>query len=167
MIVEAARNKRLLGISICRGSPSITHLLFVDDSMIYCKATGLESRELQSILQKYEDVVSQRINTENSSIFFSQNIDEDTKKKVKEILGAMQDTQSKKYLGLPSLIGRSKKQVFIEIKARMGKKMSSQKEKLLFIGGREILIKAMVQAVPTYSMGCFFFQRASVKKLKG
>ena len=85
----AVRNKRLLGISICRGSPSITHLLFADDCVIYCKATGQESRELQTILQKYEDVVGQRINTEKSLIFFSQNTDEDTKKEVKEILGAM------------------------------------------------------------------------------
>ena len=92
MIVEAARNKRFSGISICRGSPSITHLLFADDSVIYCKASGQESKELQTILQKYEEAAGQRINTEKSSIFFSQNTDEDTKKEVKEILGAMKDT---------------------------------------------------------------------------
>ena len=64
----------------------------------------------------------------------------------------MQDTQPKKYLGLPSLIGRSKKQVFTEIKERVGKKMLGWKEKLLSIGGKEILIKVMVQAMPTYIM---------------
>ena len=124
LIVEAARNKRLSGISICIGSPSITHLLFADDSVIYCKASGQESKELQTILQKYKEAAGQRINIEKSSIFFSQNTDEDTKKEVREILGAMQDSQPKTYLGLPSLIGRSKKQVFIEIKERVGKKMS-------------------------------------------
>ena len=56
---------------------------------MYCKASGQESKELQTILQKYEEVVGQRINTEKSLIFFSQNTDEDTKKEVKEILGAM------------------------------------------------------------------------------
>ena len=96
--------------------------------------------------------MGQRINTEKSLIFFSQNTDEDTKKEVKEILGAMQDTQPKKYLGLPSLIGRSKKQVFTEIKERVGKKMLGWKEKLLSIGGKEILIKVVVQAMPTYIM---------------
>ena len=171
MIVEAARNKRLSGISICRGSPSITHLLFADDSVIYCKASRQESKELQTILQKYEKETGQRINTEKSSIFFSQNTDEDTKKEVKEILGAMQDSQPKKYLGLylglPSLIGRSKKQVFIEIKERVGKKMSGWKEKLLFIGGREILIKAVAQAVPTYSMGCFLLPKGLCEEIEG
>ena len=50
-ILEATRSNKLSGISICRGSPAITHLLFVDDSVIYTKANGQESRELQSILQ--------------------------------------------------------------------------------------------------------------------
>ncbi|KAK9987792.1 hypothetical protein SO802_028031 [Lithocarpus litseifolius] len=167
LIVVAARNKRLSGISIRRGSPSITHLLFADDSVIYCKAFGQESKELQIILQKYEEATGQRINTEKSSIFFSQNTDEETKKEVREILGAMQDTQSKKYLSLPSLIGRSKKRVVTEIKERVGKKLSSWKEKLLSIGGREILIKVVVQAVPTYSMGCFLLPKGLCEEIEG
>ena len=84
----------------------------MDDSVIYCKTSGQESKELQTILQKYEETTVQRINTKKSSIFFSRNTDEDTEKEVKEILGAMQDSQLKKYLGLSSLIGRSKEQVF-------------------------------------------------------
>ena len=79
----------------------------------------------------------------------------------------MQDTQPKKYLGLPSLIGRSKKQVFTEIKERVGKKMSDWKEKLLFIGGKEILIKVVVQAVPTYIMGCFLLPKGLCEEIEG
>ena len=79
----------------------------------------------------------------------------------------MQDSQPKKYLSLPSLIGRSKKQVFIKIKERMGKKMSGWKEKLLSIGGREILIKAVAQAVPTYSMGCFLLPKGLCEEIEG
>ena len=55
LIGEAVRNKNLSGISISRGYPTITHLLFADDCVIYCKANGQESRELRNILQQYED----------------------------------------------------------------------------------------------------------------
>ena len=78
----------------------------------------------------------------------------------------MQDTQPNKYLGLPSLIGRSKKQVFNEIKERVGKKLSGWKEKLLSIGDREILIKAVAQALPTYTMGCFLLPKGLCEDLE-
>ena len=70
-------------------------------------------------------------------------------------------------MGLPSLIGRSKKQVFNEIKERVGKKLSRWKEKLCSIGGREVLIKAVVQAVLTYTMGCFLLPKGLCEDLEG
>ena len=67
----------------------------------------------------------------------------------------MQDSRHNKYLGLPSIIGKSKTQVFIEIKEQVAKKLPGWKGKLLSIGGREILIKEVAQAVPTYTMSRF------------
>ena len=60
----------------------------------------------------------------------------------------MQCSQHGKYLGLLSLIGKSKNQVFANIKERVSKKLAGWKEKFLFIGGREIMIKLVAQAVP-------------------
>ena len=67
----------------------------------------------------------------------------------------MQDSSYSKYLGLPSFIGRSKKQVFATLKERVGWKLAGWKGKLLSMGGKEILIKAVAQAIPTYTMSCF------------
>ena len=71
------------------------------------------------------------------------------------MLGPMQDTRHKKYLGLPLIIGKSKVEIFAEIKEKVKKKLSGWKEKILSMGGQEILIKAVVQAIPTYTMSCF------------
>ena len=71
------------------------------------------------------------------------------------VLGPMQDTQHKKYLGLPSIIGKSRVEIFAEVKERVEKKLSGWKEKMLSVGGREVLIKAVAQAIPTYTMSCF------------
>lgn len=89
------------------------------------------------ILNLYEVASGQKINVDKSSMFFSHNTLNDTRSEVLEILGPMQDTRHGKYLGLPLIIVKSKKDVFAEIKERVPKKLSRWKEKLLSIGGRE------------------------------
>ncbi|XP_050248864.1 uncharacterized mitochondrial protein AtMg00310-like [Quercus robur] len=84
-----------------------------------------------------------------------------------DILGPMQDTRHGKYLGLPSVIGKSKNQVFAEIKEKVHKKLSRWKEKMLSMGGREILIKAVAQAIPTYTMSCFQLPKGLCEELEG
>lgn len=56
-----------------------------------------------------------------------------------------------KYLGLPSIIGRSRTVTFKYIKDRVWKKLNSLSGKLLFLAGREVLIKSALQAaIPFY-----------------
>ena len=40
LINRAVRNQLLTSISICRGCPRVTHLLFADDSILFYKASG-------------------------------------------------------------------------------------------------------------------------------
>lgn len=63
--------------------------------------------------------------------------------------------QHEKYLGLPSLVGRCKRNIFSEIKEKLGKRLAYWKEKVFSKVGKEILIKTVVQVIPTYTMSCF------------
>ena len=58
-------------------------------------------------------------------------------------------------MGLPSFVGRAKKACFTQIKERIWAKMQGWKEKLLSQVGKEVMIKAVVQSIPTYSMSVF------------
>ena len=72
-----------------------------------------------------------------------------------------------KYLGLPSLVGRNKKSSFNYIKEHVWRKLQGWGENLLSQARREVLIKAVVQAIPTYTMNCFKLPIGLCKELKG
>ena len=49
----------------------------------------------------------------------------------------------------------------------MGNKLSSWKEKLLSSASKEILIKSVAQAIPTYTISCFKLPDALCDELAG
>ena len=58
-------------------------------------------------------------------------------------------------MGLPSLVGRGKKASFNYIKERVWQKLQGWESKLLSQASREVLLKSVIQAIPTYAMSCF------------
>ena len=70
-------------------------------------------------------------------------------------MGVPKVKQYEKYLDLPSLIGRKKKTSFEYIKERVWRKLQVWEEMPLSQARREILVKTVVQAMPTYIMNCF------------
>lgn len=61
----------------------------------------------------------------------------------------------KSYLGLPALVGRSRTRSFEGLKGQIWDKMHGWKEKFLSQAGKEVLLKAVIQAIPTYTMSVF------------
>jgi len=64
------------------------------------------------VLQLYEDSSGQQLNRSKTSFFFSHNTDHDTKVAIKAMFGAQVIRSQESYLGLPSLVGKSKQNMF-------------------------------------------------------
>ena len=82
------------------------------------------------------------------------------------MLGGAAIAQYEKYLGLPSFVGRVKKQSFSFLWERIWHKIQGWKEKLLSQAGCEVLIKAVLQAIPTFTMGCFKIPKSLCKDIE-
>ena len=95
------------------------------------------------------------VSVEKSSIFFSPNTKVEDKAHICTILNIMTEALNDKYLGLPSNVGMDKSDCFQFLIDRIVMKISGWKEKLLSAGGKEILLKSVVQAIPTYAMSVF------------
>lgn len=84
---------------------------------------------------------------------------------IKGVLKVSEVEKHEKYLGLPTIIGKSKKVAFANIKSRVWKKIQGWKEKLMSKPGKEVLIKAVIQAIPTYVMSVFLLPNELVDEL--
>lgn len=61
------------GVSIARGAPQISHLLFADDCYLFFRASGVEARTVKAVMGRYEQLSGQVINFNKSSVIFSPN----------------------------------------------------------------------------------------------
>ena len=163
LISQAATEGELHGFSLCRRGPKLTHLLFADYSFLFCRATPQECRKVLEILETSSLCSGQHINKSKTSIFFSKSTPKARRQFIKEAFGVPEIRNYEKYLGLPSLIGKRKKATFEYIKERVWKKLQGWEEKVLSQAGREILIKAVVQAIPTFSMAALNYQLVCVR----
>ena len=65
-----------------------------------------------------------------------------------------------KYLGLPMIGGKSKVNTFKDLREKITKRVLGWKEKYISKVERELLIKTVAQAIPTYSMSIFKIPKA-------
>ena len=160
---EAVGN--IKGVAVCRGAPRISHLLFVDDSVIFYRVTAEEGSRVLKVLVDYKGDSGQKLNKEKTSLFFSKNTRREVQEQVKIQFEAQIIKHHERYLGLPPLVGKGKRKAFNRIKDLVGREIAGWKGKLLSNAGREILINAVAQATPTYTMSCFKLPDSLCKEL--
>ena len=64
VIKRAYENRMQHGTTIAKSAPTITHLFFTDDSVIYTRATVTEAETIVKLLKEYEVMLGQMINME-------------------------------------------------------------------------------------------------------
>lgn len=155
LIHSQVRASALRGVRIARDDPMISHLFFADDSLIFFRATKQDCKELQACLSTYEKASGQLINYDKSAITFSSKTPRHSREFIRLRLNMSVCQGHDIYLGLPTFSLRGKKMQFGYLRDRVAKKVESWTSRHFSEGGREVLIKAVLQAVPSYAMSCF------------
>jgi len=125
LIRDAERRGVIKGVRICTRAPTISHLLFADDCFLFFGACDQEALEMKNILTSYEAASGQSINLQKSEMYCSRNTPMDYQGRITTILGVKQVLGTSNYLGLPSMIGRSKKVTFKFVKDRIWNRINS------------------------------------------
>ncbi|XP_010451584.1 PREDICTED: uncharacterized protein LOC104733725 [Camelina sativa] len=164
-IKKAERDKKLTGISIARDSPSVSHLLFADDSLFFCKAEESECRTVISIIGNYGKASGQEVNLTKSSIMFGKKVPPEIRAQLKSVIGISQEGGMGSYLGIPENLQGSKTKVFSYVKDRLDDRVNGWSAKLLSKGGKEVMIKSVALALPTHVMSCYKLTQDLTSKL--
>ncbi|KAL9680564.1 hypothetical protein QQ045_018445 [Rhodiola kirilowii] len=155
----------LQGVKICRGAPEVTHLMFVDECMLFFKADKNSLKWTRDILRRYEEISGQKVNYAKSEAVCSKNVTEECRKRLPEELKVSVVGRHSSYMGLPLAFNNKKAELFRSIEERTVKRINDWKHKLLSGAGREVLIKSVLQAIPTYAMSCFKLPTLLCRKL--
>ncbi|XP_026458491.1 uncharacterized protein LOC113359006 [Papaver somniferum] len=140
---------------IGENAPSINHLLFVDDCMVFCKENTIEAQNLKDILNIFGDTSGQLINFSKSGVLFSKDTDPALMPIICKLLGVQILPTNDKYLGSTLFTHRSKIQSFKPGVDKMKRNLSSWKNSPLNPAGREVIIKSVTSTASIYQMNCF------------
>lgn len=133
--------------------------------MLSCKANIQEWGNIQDVLKVYKGVSGQKLNRDKTSLFFSRNARHEAMKAISSAAGISTTQCYKKYLGLPALVGRSRRNAFSNIKTRIWEKLNRWKEKILSQARKEVLLKAVIQAMLTYTMSVFQLPKSLFREI--
>lgn len=163
MLHQAEEKGIISGVPIGRHGLCVNHLLFAGNSLLFCKVNLLEWSRVMGILESYEKVFGQALNKEKTSLFFNKNTPHAIQENITRIAGIQSSCSLEKYLRLPACIGRSKTRAFHFLIDKVWSWISNWKTKFLSIAWREILLKFVLQAIPTYTL-CIFRASLHYKK---
>ncbi|KAA3474146.1 reverse transcriptase [Gossypium australe] len=155
LLNEAKKKRLMIGAPIGRERFSINHLLFADDCILFGDASENGAYTIRSILEEYENASGQQVNFEKSLIYFGASVDQQVRDQITNILGVRVATNPEKYLGLPMMVGRRKRWAFANFIDRFHKRIDSWNFRFLSMGGKEVFVKAILQAIPICVMQCF------------
>lgn len=95
------------------------------------------------------------LNKDKASIFFNHNTPSDVRHMIIQIFVVKATGTMEKYLGLPTLIGRSKNGAFQRLIDKTWQRITNWIYLFLVVCGKEIILKLVLQVIPTYTIGIF------------
>ena len=143
------------GVKVCRRALSVSHLLFVDDSLLFFRANVHQALVIKDVLSTFERCSGQLLSPNKCSLLINENCDQQIADQVRLTLGVERLDFKAKYLGLPTPHGRVRRGLFQPLEGRFHKRMVAWNEIFLSAVGKEVLIKSVAQALPVYVMSVF------------
>ena len=137
-------------MTVSRGGPKISHLLFADDVLLFTSASASQVRLVTNILEVFCKVSGLKVNVHKSRAMCSVVVSRQRWELFSSISSIRFASNLGKYLGFPLLSRRAKKSDFSFIIGNLNQRLASWKGKLLNKAGKLTLAKSVLSSIPIF-----------------
>lgn len=152
MLNNLINNERFIPFSMSPKGPCINHLAYVDDLLIFSSGKSSSIKLIMKQVRRYERSSGQKVNMNKSYFLTAPNTGASRINKMREATGFMDKNFPFTYLGCPIYVGRKKIFYFEDLLSKIVKRLNGWQGRMLSYGGRLILIKHVLQSLPTYTL---------------
>jgi hypothetical protein len=163
---KALHNSNLFGISLGPNAPRIHSLLFVDDLILFVKATLYEAHAIKTILNDFCQQSGQTPNLQKSFIYFSKNVPTLIKNQIRGVFPVPTLQPNTLHSRHPMIFShRDKNRAYNFTFNKFFAKFGTLKANKLNHAGRLQYIKSVLSSIPIYYMSTVLFSKAFIEKI--
>lgn len=151
---RAQEHGTIKGVSVAANGPTLTHLQFADDTIVFCNASLEEFLNVKRLLSFFEAVSGLKINF-HKSVVSGQGLSQGELAVFANCLGCKTQALPMKYLGLPLGANPRKKATWRDVIDRFQRYLATWKRRQVSFGGRILLIKSVLSNLPIYYLSLF------------
>ena len=152
LIDQEVHNGNWKPVKASRGGPPISNLAFADDLILFTEASVEQAQVMKWCLDRFCAASGSKVNVDKSKIYFSANTHLDIRDAICNNLAMESTDDFGKYLGVPTINGRTSKREYQYLVDRINGKLAGWKTKTLSIAGRATLIQSALSSIPYYTM---------------
>jgi hypothetical protein len=142
----------------------VSHLLFADDTLVFCGAYVSQIRHIGALLVCFEAVSGLKINLPKSTLVPVGPLDD--VEQLAGVLGYGISSLPLKYLGLQLCASFKLKSMWTELEELMARRLAPWKRMYLSKVGRVTLIKSTLSNLPTYMMSLYPIPALVAKRIE-
>ena len=148
-----------------RGGPLLSNLAFADDLILFAEASVDQAQVIRECLDKFCAASGSKVSFDKSRVYFSENTNLELRDSICTELQMEATSDLGKYLGVPTIHGRSTKGDYQYLVDRVNSKLAGWKAKTLSLAGRATLVQSCISTIPYYTMQSAKLPRATCDEL--
>nr|XP_027108979.1 uncharacterized protein LOC113728817 [Coffea arabica] len=162
-----AMQSGFVGFKVPYACPTITHLAFADDVLIFANGSSYSLKVIMQVLEAYQRCSGQLINVLKTCYLVHPSLPPARRRVIERITKFTWQPFPIRYLGCPLYFGRCKSSYFGEACQSILGRIISWKSRMLSFGGKIVLIKHVLASMPVHLMSAAVIPSKTPSSLSG